>query len=155
MEPTYDPTPDQPNADSAPDTSTSEELQEITQQAEREATTPEVISKGDAFLEDQRGAAETMLHHLIHLPERRTEYGGNTADRVTNAALKTAGVIMAAFAVKIGISSAQVPIMAEAVVAGTGLSFLATSILQGMLANSETSMLREEAQRFDQPKGEI
>ncbi|MCC7543342.1 hypothetical protein IT415_01375 [bacterium] len=119
-----------------------QDLKKIVQaQSEREPQ-EEVVEKGDAFLSKRTSGAMTILHHLTHLPEKRDDYGGNTSDRAVNALLKTMGVVVAAIGVKAGISADQVPVLAETIVGTTSFGLLATSILQGMLADSETRDLR-------------
>ncbi len=145
MEPTPELTSDQHTPESAGDGATNEALREIAERTERETAVPEVIAKGDAFLESQRGVGETMLHHILHLPERRSEYGGNTTERLQSVGLKTLSVVLGAFAIKLGISGDQVPMMAETVVAGGSVVALATSILHGMVSDRETRDLRRSA----------
>lgn len=153
MEPTHEAEPEEVNSPVETTDQTSG-LREIAEQTERESAVPEVITRGDAFLAQQRGTAETMLHHLIHLPERRTEYGGNSSERLQSAGLKALGVLLGAFALKIGISEDQVPVMAETVVASGSVVALASSILHGMVTDRETRDLRRNAAQARQADGE-
>lgn len=104
---------------------------------------PQGLQLGDEALNNMKSETESILHNLIHLPDKDTSVYGNAKDRLINGLLKTGALVIAALGVKAGIDT-DVSLMGEGVIAVTSVGLLGTSILQGMLANLETRRLSRE-----------
>lgn len=124
-------------------------------QAELDSTLdlPQRLQQGDDALNKIESETGTILHNLVHLPDKDSSVYGNAKERLINGLLKTGALVIAAIGVRAGMNTDNVSMMGEGAIAATSMGLLGTSILQGMLANLETrrlSRMRGAIQQSDE-----